>query len=320
MRFLRSLPENPSSVSDRIFPPCTPIMKGKSSLGGERVTVLYVDTLFILNALIDYLLLLVSARVAGRPLRRLRFVLGAALGGGYAVAMFLPGFAFLSGGGYKLLIALLMLLLAYGAGPFLLRQSLIFFTLSCALAGGIAAIGMLDGGGLSLGRGVVYSVPDVKVVLLSAAGCYALLSALLSRLGRHTTLSGELVPVRITLLGRSVELTGLTDTGNTLTDPLTGESVPVAEGAALANLFPAGVGDLTDPAAALERLSVGEMRGRYRLLPYRAVGVERGLLLAVRMDEVAWKGRARRGRLVALSPTPVSDGGGYQVLMGGENA
>ena len=42
------------------------------------MTVVYVDTLFLLNGLVDYLLLLAAARLAGEPLRRLRFALGAA--------------------------------------------------------------------------------------------------------------------------------------------------------------------------------------------------------------------------------------------------
>lgn len=46
-----------------------------------RLTVIYVDTLFLLNALVDYLLLLCAARLAGEPLKRLRFALGAVLGG-----------------------------------------------------------------------------------------------------------------------------------------------------------------------------------------------------------------------------------------------
>ena len=45
------------------------------------MTVIYVDTLFLLNALVDYLLLLAAARLAGEPLRRVRFALGAILGG-----------------------------------------------------------------------------------------------------------------------------------------------------------------------------------------------------------------------------------------------
>ena len=44
--------------------------------------------------------------------------------------------------------------------------------------------------------------------------------------------------------------------------------------------------------------------------------MERGLLLAVRVDELELNGRGRGPVLVALSPTPVSDGGGYQALIG----
>ena len=60
------------------------------------MTVIYVDTLFLLNGVIDYLLLLAAARLAGEPLARWRFALGGALGGLYAVAIFLPGCAFLA--------------------------------------------------------------------------------------------------------------------------------------------------------------------------------------------------------------------------------
>ena len=52
------------------------------------MTVIYVDTLFLLNAIVDYLLLLAAARLAGEPLTRLRFLLGALLGGGYAAVSY----------------------------------------------------------------------------------------------------------------------------------------------------------------------------------------------------------------------------------------
>ena len=68
----------------------------------------------------------------------------------------------------------------------------------------------------------------------------------------------------------------------------------------------------------LERLEDGPWRLRFRLLPYRAVGVERGLLLALRMDRVQVGEEDRGPMLAALSPTPVSDGGAYRVLVGAE--
>ena len=184
----------------------------------------------------------------------------------------------------------------------------------------VVAIGLLGGTGLTLGRGVFYSALDLKVVLLSAAVCYGVLTLVFRRLAQHSAANGALVPVRLVLAGRSVTLTALVDTGNTLADPVSGRPVMVAEGERLAGLFPQDCrpspGDLRDPAAALTRLGKGAWRSRFRLLPYRSVGVDRGLLLAVRMDSLELDGRRGGPALVALSPTPVSDGGGYQALIG----
>ena len=60
------------------------------------VETIYLDSLFALNAIIDYLLLLCSARAAGAVLHRRRLALAAVLGGLWAVACILPGLGFLS--------------------------------------------------------------------------------------------------------------------------------------------------------------------------------------------------------------------------------
>ncbi len=293
------------------------IPAAKAAGGGAGVTVIYVDTLFLLNALVDYLLLLGAARLAGERLRRLRFTMGAVLGGGYAVAIFLPGGAFLQRLPCRLAVLALMSVASYGGSRRLLRQSLLFLALSCALGGGVLAVSLLGGRGLTLSGGVVYSAMDIKTVLLSAAGCYAAVTLVFRGLARHTASAGELAAVRLALDGRSVELTALRDTGNTLTDPVAGIPVLVAEGALLLPLLPPGTlmaGELADPVACMERLRDGPLAGRVRLLPYRAVGVERGLLLALRPDGL-WVNGERRDMLAALSPTPVSDGGGYGALL-----
>ena len=107
------------------------------------MTVIYVDTLFLLNAIVDYLLLLGAARLAGEPLRRMRFLAGALLGGGYAVALFLPGLGFLAHPLCRAACAALMLLISYGGSRRLLRQGVIFLALTCAFGGGVMAIGLL---------------------------------------------------------------------------------------------------------------------------------------------------------------------------------
>lgn len=118
---------------------------------------------------------------------------------------------------------------------------------------------------------------------------------------------------------RTVPLTALLDTGNTLKDPLTGESVLVVDGSIAAQLLPdAGLStaSLADPAGLFASLSEQYPFCRFRLIPYRAVGTVSGLLLAVRC-EVSGKSGKPELKLVAFSPTPVSQTGEFDALIGG---
>lgn len=282
------------------------------------MTVVYIDALFLLNLIVNYLLLLAAAKLAGEPLRRLRLATGAALGGLYAAAIFFPGMGFLTHPLCKLGAAVLMLLTGFGGSRRLLRVTLVFFGLSCAFGGGIFAIGLLGGRGLTLRNGVLYSVMDLRILLLSAAVCYAVLTLVFRRTARHGR--REVLPAVLILEGRRVAVNALVDTGNTLTDPVTGRPVMVAEGSRLSPLLPGErVLDekaLRDPVGTLERLSRGGRGRRFRLLPYQAVGVECGMLLALRLDDARVGAEDYGGILVALSPNPVSDGGGYSALIG----
>ena len=57
---------------------------------------IYIDRVFVLNLAVDYLLLMAVARLAGTPLRRLRFLLCGAGGGLYAAAVFFPSLTWLA--------------------------------------------------------------------------------------------------------------------------------------------------------------------------------------------------------------------------------
>ena len=189
------------------------------------MTVVYIDALFLLNFVVDYLLLLCAGRLAGEVLHRGRLALGAALAGAYAAAVFLPGMGFLLHPLCKLAAAVLALLIGYGGSRRLLRVTLVFFAVSAAFAGGILALELLGGRGLTLENGVFSSAMDLRLILLSAAGCYVVITLLFQRSARHTAARQELVPAVLTLDGRRVALTALVDTGNTLTDPATGRPV-----------------------------------------------------------------------------------------------
>jgi len=284
------------------------------------MTVVYIDSLFLLNLVVNYLLLLATTKLAGEIIRRLRLAAGAALGALYAALIFLPGMGFLVHPVYKAGAAVLMALVAFGGSRRLLRLLFIFLCLSCAFGGGVLAIGLLGGQGLTLRGGIIYSAMDLKLVLLSAAGCYFLLTLVFRRIAVHGGVKRDLVPATLTLSEKKLTLTTLVDTGNTLTDPATGRPVMVAEGERLAPLFPADyaldAAALRDPVTTLERLSAKEEGRRFRLLPYQAVGVECGMLLTARLDSARIGDKDYGSILVALAPNRISDGGVYSALIG----
>ena len=284
------------------------------------MTVVYVDSVFVLNALMDYLLVLCAARLAGIPLRRRRYLLAGLLGGAYAVAVFLPGLGFLSATPVKLAAGILLALAAYGGEAKLLRLTLPLFAVSCAMAGCVLALGLVAGGGVPMVNGVFYTDVDAKVLLTAAAAAYLVLTVVF-RAAAGKGVRGELVRAQVCLAGRTTAFTAFCDTGNALRDPVSGAPVLVVSPGRLDGALPREVRSLLDrgalerPAELLEPMMRAAPELRFRLIPYHAVGVAGGLLLAVRSDWTEVAGERYAGLPVAFSPTEL--GTGYSALWGG---
>lgn len=280
---------------------------------------IYVDTLFLLNSAINGLLLLGSGRLGGMPVRLWRVAVGAALGGAYAVACVVPGFAFLGAWYWKLLVSAAMAVCAFGLARRTIKLWAVFLALSAAFGGLILVLVQLLGAGLLLFNGTAYYPVSGRMLLITAAAVYILARTVFARLVQHT--GDELVRVELTSGGKTVKLTALRDTGNTLRDPATNRPVLVAEWQTAGGLLPPEAelkrGQLEDPASLMAHLMVVAPDKKWRLIPYRAVGTSGGLLLGMACDRMRIAKKTVDGGVVAFSPTPLSDGGGYTALIGG---
>ena len=275
--------------------------------------VVYLDIIFLLNGIADAGALYATGRLSGIPVAGKRLAAAALLGGTYGALCALPGWGALSSLPVQACAAAGLVGLAFGKREGFLRRVLLFFLLSCALAGALVA-----GERLLRERGDALAGLDWRIFLLAGGGCFLLMSVVFRGGARHGG-AGQLCRCRVRRGGREAELTALLDTGCTLTDGLSGTPVLTVHWAALEGLW------TPEERAALSRLeSEGAVRclerlgGGFRLLPYRAVGVRSGLLLCFKADGAELDGRSLGAVTVALSPTPVSDGGGYAALWGGE--
>ena len=283
------------------------------------MTVIYIENVFILNWIIDYLLLMATARLAGAPLHRLRLALCAAIGGIYAVAVFLPKFTFLGNPICKLLAGGFMALLAYWPISHAWRLTALFFLLSGALAGIVLGIALAFGSAETVIGRIYYEQINWAVLLITAAIMYLLLHLVFRQGARHG--GGELMTVTVSINQQHRQLLTLYDSGNTLRDPVNGQAVLVLEQNALRGIWNNQVEAILQssipPEEKMAQLYQEGVGTAFTLLPFRSVGVTSGLLLAVRSDYIK-VGKATYPRtLIALSEGPVSDGGTYQALWGG---
>ena len=253
---------------------------------------IYLDAVFLLNFLVDYLLLLGTNRLSGFPPGRGRCAWAALVGAVYGAACLLPGMTFLGSLLWRSVFLGLMGAAAFGWGRSALKRTGVFVILAMALGG--AAV--------SIGKGNFWSL------ILAALGVWLLCRAAFD--GAVGT--KEYVPIQLSYGGKSLSLTALRDTGNTLRDPITGEQVLVLSAEAAEGLTGLSREQLRHP---LETLAKGAIPG-LRLIPYRAVGQGSGFLLALRFQDVRI-GNHSRSAVVAFATEGLGEGSMYQVLTGG---
>ena len=280
--------------------------------------VIYLDEVFFVNGAVDLLLLKTALSLTGGGGRPWRLWAGAGFGGLAACAACLPGLGWLGELPGAALSFLGLCLICFGWRGRAWKNWLWFFCVCCGFAGlALAVCGLLRIPAFRWDGRVYYRLSGRLLVLLAAA-VWGLCRLLLDRFARHR--GRELVRLGLRLGERTLDCTALRDTGNTLSDPLTGEPVLVARWQLAARLLPElGLtkAQFEDPGALLLRLGAGRPELRVRLIPFRAVGTEGGLLAALSMDCVTEDGKPSAARLVAFAPTELSDGGGYEAIVQG---
>ena len=170
----------------------------------------------LLHAVVQGLLMAGSARLARTFVPWDLLLLGSIIGGLYSGLCLLRVMWVLATGPFRLLAFCLMSIVAFGARAEAVRCGAIFLLLNLALEG------MVNGLGQSSLLHCIGAL--VSLALLCLLGFY-------NRKAKDTPFNVEL-----SYGERKIEITALQDTGNLLTDPLTGQSVLIVDATTATNL------------------------------------------------------------------------------------
>lgn len=248
--------------------------------------VVYGDLFFLTNLVMDYLLLWATARFAGARGHAWRLAVSSFLGAAYATAFLFPGTRPLYSVAAKIVFSLLMVAVAFPVRTpgHLGRVWGCFAVLSLAAGGGALALAYLGLPGLG---GPFAGIPS-WVVGVAVAGTLALAGRVWAYRRQHASLL--VLPAEVCLRGRRVVFPALVDTGNRLRDPFSGAPVLVVEYGTARRLVPRRLQPLL-----LGQVGGGDQRAggdgaglteRFCVVPYAAIGRQRGVLYGFRPDTV----------------------------------
>ncbi len=259
---------------------------------------LYIDSVFILQLSTNLFLLSLAGQMMRRTATRRRIWLGAAVGAGMScLGLLLPVFSM----GVRLLlfavpVSMCMMCLTYriyGVRD-LLKASLVMASAGFFLGGVMIWI-------LNRLRFVMKGNGGLFLTLAVGALSYLILRVLLFRFMKKREENLRTVCFYVPALGQEVRVKALVDTGNHLTDPISGAPVSVIS---------------EKMARCLASCLTQE---KFHAIPYRSVGKKNGILSAYELPEMGIEEAGymlrREHVIVAVCDTGISERSEYQMIL-----
>ena len=263
--------------------------------------MVYVDVLLVVNLIVDFFLLKITFKLLKTDPKPIRVLISSGIGAVSSLYIFFPESTAFINITYQLIIGSLIMLTALGfkSLKYFLRSVAVFFTVTCVYGGIMTALWqVLKPKGMVINNSVVYFNISPLVLILSTVSGY-FLYLFLNKILALPSKTAKRCGLTLYALGKSVGLTGIIDTGNSITDILSGSEIIIVDKAVAVSLL--GTEDfLGDPVYAT----------RYRTVPCETV-MGRSLLDGFRCDmgEIRFEDKTiyLNNPIIALSKTPIKE-------------
>lgn len=273
---------------------------------------IYADVLFIVNLIINCVILAVCSHIIGER-KKIRIFLGSLFGAVYSVITFFPEFDFLKLTFLKLIFSFLIVIISFKLHSLrsFIKNILIFYAVSFAFGGAVFAVYLFSAGAnfIKIRNGVPYFNISLPLLLSVSIITYILLRISYFVISKS---KGRIHSLHITFNGKSCTLYALHDTGNSLTHSVSLLPVIVAEKQAVFTIisdkfvaFISGSGDTRD-----------EYMLRFSAIPYKTVSGT-SLMYCFRPDRILLDGHEIFAEIGITEQTLSSDKK-YNALIGFE--
>ncbi len=272
-------------------------------------TVVYIDSLFLLNFIINMIILKLTDVFSSSRTKTSKICISSSIGAVYAVCMFFPDISFLYILPFKMIVSVFIVYMTdTKIKPIpLIKKCAVFYLVSFTFAGILIATYYLSIKGQNtypvMQNGIIYFNISPYVLFVSSVLSVILIWLSSAVFSRNRNLGIKNLKI---FLGNNIcNVEALSDTGNLLKEPISNLPVIIVEKNCIKPLFPSGIPEY-------DHVESGGVK--IRLIPYSSVGCKSDIMTGFVPDRILFDNKKEIRAIIGISEDVLSDTREYGAL------
>ena len=261
------------------------------------IVTIYLDIILIENILMNYIILFATFIITKGNTKyiQLRLILASILGSIYAVIVYLNVLNISSNIVGKILLSIAMVYLAYLPTNIkeLLKKLLIFYLVSFVFGGStIALLYIVKPENVQIKHGVFVGIYPIKISIIAGVVAFFITQIAFKINKAKFTARDMICKLCIFYNNKKINLSAFIDTGNMLEDPISKMPVIVVEKECAKQFIPKEFFEYIESILGGDKKQkensekINKYLSKTRLIPFKSLGKENGMLVGVRVDKV----------------------------------
>lgn len=249
---------------------------------------LYVDIVFLENVFMNSIILLATGVILKDKTRIIRNLISSSIGAVYAIIIYTSHIEIYSNIFLKIMLSLVIVYIAFKPQntKSLLKHLIIFYLTSFTFGGvAFALLYFVRPQDILIQNGVLIGTYPIKMILIGGIVGFVIITISFKNIKGKLKREDIYCNVKLNVEEKTKIITALIDTGNFLKDPITKIPVIVAERESLKGLFPDEILFNTSKIINGGSIDLGEYASKVRVIPFKSLGKDNGLLLGIKIDE-----------------------------------
>lgn len=249
----------------------------------------YIDIIFLENLFMNCIILFATAIILKNPIKILRILTSSIIGSTYAIIIYTSRLQIYSNIFVKIALSTVMVYVAFNPSKVksFLKEIMIFYLTSFTFGGvTFALLYFVKPQNISFQNGVLIGVSPIKIIITGGLIGFIIITISFKNIKGKLTKKDMICDIKIIQKDKTKQMKAIIDTGNLLTDPITKAPIIIVEKDKLMDIFPKNILENTINFIEGKDVEMGEYLSKIRIIPFKSLGKENGLLLGIKVDGV----------------------------------